>query len=54
MYGGWRRRWLGLAYLSPALLFVLAFTVYPLAQMIWMSLHNWSLISPPTWVGLDN
>jgi multiple sugar transport system permease protein len=33
---------------------VLAFTVYPLAQMGWMSLHNWSLISPPTWVGLDN
>jgi multiple sugar transport system permease protein len=41
-------------YLSPALLFVLAFTVYPLVQMGWMSLHNWSLISPPTWVGLDN
>jgi multiple sugar transport system permease protein len=54
MYRGWRRRWLGLLYLSPALLFVLAFTVYPLAQMAWMSLHNWSLISPPTWVGLSN
>ncbi|GID95784.1 carbohydrate ABC transporter permease [Amorphoplanes digitatis] len=54
MYRGWRRRWLGLLYLSPALLFVLAFTVLPLAQMGWMSLHNWSLISPPTWVGLDN
>jgi multiple sugar transport system permease protein len=49
-----RNRWIGLAYLSPALLFVLAFTVYPLAQMVWMSLHNWSLISPPRWVGLDN
>jgi len=54
MYRGWRRRWLGLLYLSPALLFVLAFTVYPLGQMGWMSLHNWSLISPPTWVGMDN
>jgi multiple sugar transport system permease protein len=54
VYRGWRRRWLGLLYLSPALLFVLAFTVYPLVQMGWMSLHNWSLISPPTWVGLDN
>ncbi|MEU7901621.1 sugar ABC transporter permease [Actinoplanes sp. NPDC049118] len=54
MYRGWRRRWLGLLYLSPALLFVLAFTVAPLARMGWMSLHNWSLISPPTWVGLDN
>ena len=54
MYRGWRRRWLGLLYLSPALLFVFAFTVWPLLQMAWMSLHNWSLISPPTWVGLDN
>ncbi len=54
MYRGWRRRWLGLLYLSPALLFVLAFTVWPLVQMAWMSLHNWSLLSPPTWVGLDN
>ena len=54
MYRGWRRRWLGLLYLCPALLFVLAFTVYPLVQMGWMSLHNWSLISPPTWVGMDN
>jgi multiple sugar transport system permease protein len=54
VYRGWRRRWLGLLYLSPALLFVLAFTVFPLGQMAWMSLHNWSLISPPSWVGLDN
>ena len=49
-----RNRWIGLAYLSPALVFVLAFTVYPLGQMVWMSFHNWSLISPPRWVGLDN
>jgi multiple sugar transport system permease protein len=51
---GRRSRWLGLAYLSPALLFVLVFTVYPLGQLIWMSLHNWSLISPPKWVGFAN
>ena len=51
MYRGWRSRLVGLAYLSPALLFVLAFTVYPLGQMVWMSLHNWSLITPPRWVG---
>jgi multiple sugar transport system permease protein len=49
-----RNRWIGLAYLTPALLFVLAFTVYPLGRMIWMSLNNWSLISPPRFVGLDN
>ena len=43
-----------MAYVAPALIFVLAFTVYPLGQMIWMSLHNWSLITPPTFIGLDN
>lgn len=48
------RRWAGLAYLAPALAFVLVFTVYPLLQMAWMSLHNWSLITPPTFVGLAN
>ena len=25
----------------------LAFTAYPFVQMLWMSLHNWSLIEPP-------
>jgi len=43
-----------MAYLAPALLFVLAFTVYPLGQMIWMSFHDWSLITPPRYVGLGN
>ena len=43
-----------MAYLAPALLFVLAFTVYPLGQMVWMSFHNWSLITPPRYVGLGN
>jgi multiple sugar transport system permease protein len=49
-----RRGLVGLAYLAPALLFVLAFTAYPLGQMLWMSLHNWSLLEPPRFVGLDN
>jgi multiple sugar transport system permease protein len=49
-----RRRLIGIAYLAPALIFVLAFTVYPLGQMIWMSFHNWSLIAPPRFVGLAN
>jgi multiple sugar transport system permease protein len=49
-----RNRWIGLAYVSPALLFALAFTVYPLGQMLWMSMHSWSLITPPRWVGADN
>jgi multiple sugar transport system permease protein len=53
MYSG-RSRTLGLLYLAPAVLFVAAFTAYPLIQMIWMSLHNWSLIEAKKWVGLAN
>jgi multiple sugar transport system permease protein len=49
-----RNRWIGLAYVAPALIFVLVFTVYPLGQMVWMSLHNWSLITPPVFIGLGN
>ena len=53
MYRG-RGRALGLLYLAPAVLFVAAFTAYPLIQMIWMSLHDWSLIAAKKWVGLAN
>ncbi|MEX0854024.1 MAG: sugar ABC transporter permease [Bauldia sp.] len=44
----------GLLYLAPAVLFVLVFTAYPLAQMMWMSFHNWSIIEPARWVGVAN
>jgi multiple sugar transport system permease protein len=44
----------GLLYLAPALAFVAAFTIYPLAQMSWMSLNNWSLIAERKFVGLGN
>jgi len=47
-------RYVGLLYLAPALAFVLAFTVYPLVQMAWMSLHNWSLIAEKKYVGVNN
>jgi multiple sugar transport system permease protein len=49
-----RGRWVGLAYLAPALAFVGIFTVYPVGQMAWMSLHSWSLLTPPRWIGFDN
>ncbi|MET0416372.1 MAG: sugar ABC transporter permease [Actinoplanes sp.] len=49
-----RNRYVGLAYVAPALAFVLAFTVYPLGRMVWMSLHEWSLIAEPRFIGLDN
>jgi multiple sugar transport system permease protein len=54
MYSGRSGRLVGLLYLAPALAFVLAFTAYPVVQMMWMSLHNWSIIEPPRWVGFAN
>jgi len=30
------------------------FTAYPFVQMVWMSLHSWSLIKPPKFIGLNN
>lgn len=54
VYRSRRARLVGLAYLAPALAFVLVFTVYPLGRMMWMSLHSWSLLTPPVFVGFDN
>ena len=47
-------RYIGLLYLAPALAFVSAFTVYPFLQMVWMSLHNWSLIAAKKYIGVGN
>jgi multiple sugar transport system permease protein len=44
----------GLAYLAPALLFVGVFTAYPAGRMLWVSLQDWSLLTPPRWVGPEN
>lgn len=54
MYANRRSKWIGFLYLTPALLFVLVFTLYPFIQMIWVSFNNWSLITPPRYIGLDN
>ena len=49
-----RRKVTGLIYLAPAVIFVLAFTAYPLSQLVSMSFTNWSLITPPRNIGLTN
>src|SRR5947207_81359 len=54
MYASRRSRWIGLAYLTPALLFVALFTAYPFGQMVYVSFTNWSLIEAPKFVGIDN
>jgi multiple sugar transport system permease protein len=44
----------GLLLLAPAVLFVGLFTLVPFGIMAWVSLNNWSLITPPKFVGLAN
>ena len=54
IYASRKNRLVGFAYLAPALLFVLVFTAWPLGQMIWVSFHSWSLLTPPKFIGLNN
>src|SRR5258708_33325310 len=50
---GWRppSYWL---FVLPALIVVLAVIIFPWAYTIWMSLHEWKVGAPPTFVGLAN
>jgi multiple sugar transport system permease protein len=54
MYATRRYKLIGLLYLAPAILFVLAFTFYPFMQMLWVSFNSWSLITPPKYIGIEN
>ena len=49
-----RSRLTGFWYVLPALLCVGIFTAWPFIQMVWISLNDWSLITPPTFIGFDN
>ena len=49
-----RRRWVGLLYLSPALLLYGLIVLLPLLQTLNYSLYKWDGVSEPTWVGLHN
>ncbi|MFG1912367.1 carbohydrate ABC transporter permease [Kribbella sp. NPDC048928] len=49
-----RRRWIGLLYLSPALILYAAIILVPLLQTVNYSFYKWDGVSEPTWVGLRN
>jgi multiple sugar transport system permease protein len=49
-----RGSWKGLLYIGPAILLVAIFFIIPVFFTAWMSLHNWSLLGNPKWVGLRN
>jgi putative chitobiose transport system permease protein len=41
-------------FLAPALLLIGVFVLYPMLAVIYFSFTDYSIISPPEWVGLDN
>jgi len=43
-----------LAFLAPSALPLAYFTIYPMFSALWVSFHQWNLLSPMTWVGWDN
>jgi multiple sugar transport system permease protein len=53
-----RARWRNLGwvvfFLAPSAIPLILFTATPMGSSIWVSLHEWNLISPMRWVGLEN
>jgi multiple sugar transport system permease protein len=41
-------------FLLPSAVPLACFTIYPMFSALWTSLHEWNLLSPMRWVGLDN
>jgi ABC-type sugar transport system permease subunit len=54
----WRRRFARhgwpLLFIAPFFVLFAVFSLYPIGFSAWLSLHDWSLIGPARWVGLDN
>ena len=50
------RREAGIGYLllTPSLFGILAFLVFPILVVIWLSLNSWDLLSPAKYIGLRN
>jgi multiple sugar transport system permease protein len=52
--GGRRETGTAYALLAPSLFGIAAFLVLPILVVLWLSLNRWNLISPVSFVGLDN
>jgi multiple sugar transport system permease protein len=51
---GWRKTGLVVMFLAPSAVPLLMFTIAPMVSALWISLHKWNLLTPMSWVGLDN
>ena len=52
-----RKAMAGYAFILPALILLLVFALIPFLFTIWVSLHNWNMLTPVEdmpWAGLDN
>ncbi len=52
-----RERWLSIAFLTPAILFLVLTSVYPLAYSLYLSFFSWNMMIPnsrPVFIGLEN
>jgi multiple sugar transport system permease protein len=50
----WRHYGWVLFFLLPSAVPLVLFTILPMVSSVWVSLHEWNLISPMRWVGADN
>ena len=41
-------------FLTPALLIILIFVIYPIAAVVYYSFTDYSIVTPPVWIGLKN
>lgn len=48
------RRWLPYLLVSPYLIFVSVFVVFPVLFCFFLTFHKWNIISPMKFIGLDN
>jgi multiple sugar transport system permease protein len=51
---GMRSQLIGLAFISPWIVGMLAFTAYPILASLYYSFHRYDVINPPVFIGLDN
>lgn len=50
----WRHRAWVVLFLAPSAIPLLLFTAIPMVSSVWVSLHQWNLISPMSFIGLGN
>ena len=48
------RRWAGLWFILPCMVFVTVFFLAPLVMTLWMSLHDWPLLGKSSFIGFEN